>query len=251
MELAVLRDDMVEGLSHPSKGVLESEALIVAMRHVPRHEFVPTEPEAAYDDRSVEHRGSTILAPGTVARLLEALDLREGHEVLVVGAGVGYTTAVVAEVVGARRVSAIDLSRPMVYEARRNLGKSGYREVLVDRGDGARGLPQYAPFDRILVEAAAIEPPRALLSQLAPGGRLVVPLGGSEQALAAVGPEGSVLDTFGEVRFTPLLVEGEQTGGIERNRMAREEREFAERAAQRRRGWEQEWIDWDGVGRLR
>ena len=251
MDLAVLRDDMVEGLFHPSKGVLESEALTVALRAVPRHEFVPADPEAAYADRSFDHRGSTVLSPSTVARLLEALDLHEGHEVLVVGAGVGYTAAVAAEVVGARHVSAIDLSRPLVYEARRNLGQTGYGEVLVDRGDGARGLPGYAPFDRILVEAAAIEPPRALCEQLAEEGKLVLPLGASDQALAAVAPGGDVLDTHGGVRFKPLLVEGEQAGGIERNRTAREERERAVRAAERRRGWEQEWIDWDDAGGLR
>lgn len=251
MELAVLRDDMVEGLSHPSKGVLRSEALTVALRAVPRHEFVPTEPEAAYADRAFDHRGSTVLAPRTVARLLEALDLRPDHDVLVVGAGVGYTAAVAAEIAGARRVSAIDLSRTLVYEARQNLARTGYREVLVDRGDGARGLPSYAPFDRILVEASAIEPPDALVDQLAPDGQLVLPMGATDQALTVVGPSGEVVDTHGEVRFKPLLVEGEQTGGIERNRMAREDRELAERAAERRRGWEQEWIDWDRAGGLR
>ena len=247
----MLRDDMVEGLSHPSKGVLESEALTVALREVPRHEFVPAEPEAAYADRAFDHRGSTVLAPSTVACLLEPLDLREGQDVLVVGAGVGYTAAVIAEVVGARHVSAIDLSRPLVYEARQNLAKTGYREVLVDQGDGSKGLPGYAPFDRILVEAAAIEPPRALHSQLADGGRLVLPLGATDQALAVVDPGGEVVDTHGGVRFQPLLVEGEQAGGIERNRTAREERERAARAAERRRGWEQEWIDWDRAGGLR
>ena len=251
MELAVLRDDMVEGLSHPSKEVLSDEALTVALRAVPRHAFVPADPEAAYADRAFDHGGTTVLSPSTVATLFEALDVREGHDVLVVGAGVGYTAAVAAEIAGARRVSAIDLSRPLVYEARQNLAETGYREVLVDRGDGARGLPEYAPFDRILVEAAAIDPPAALVDQLAPDGRLVLPLGGSDQALAAVGADGDVLDTHGEVRFSPLLVEGEQTGGIERNRTAREDREFAERAAERRRGWEQEWIDWDGAGGLR
>jgi protein-L-isoaspartate(D-aspartate) O-methyltransferase len=251
MELAVLRDDMVDGLSHPSKGVLESESLTVAMGTVPRHEFVPADPEAAYADRSFDHGGSTVLSPSTVATLLEALDVQAGHDVLVVGAGVGYTAAVAAEIAGARRVTAIDLSRPLVYEARRNLGTTGYGEVLVDRGDGARGLPEYAPFDRILVEAAAIDPPDALVDQLTPEGRLVLPLGGSDQALAAVGPDGGVVDSHGDVRFKPLLVEGEQAGGIERNRTAREDRERARRAAERRRGWEQEWIDWDQAGGLR
>jgi len=251
MDLAVLRDDMVEGLAHPSKGVLESETLTVALRDVPRHAFVPAEPEAAYADRAFDRRGSTVIAPSTAALLLEALDLREGQDVLVVGAGVGYTTAVAAEIVGARHVNAIDLSRPLVYEARQNLRETGYREVLVDCRDGTQGLPEYAPFDRILVEAAAVEPPAALLAQLADGGRLVLPLGANDQVLTAVDSTGDVASRHGGVRFQPLLLEGEQAGGIERNRMAREDRERAARAAERRRGWEQEWIDWDRAGGLR
>jgi len=244
MDLAVLRDDMVEGLAHPAKGVLESEALTIAMRTVPRHRFTPGEPEAAYQDRAFDHRGTTVLAPRTAALLLEALDPRPGDDVLIVGAGVGYTTAVVAEVVGAEHVSAIDLSRPLVLEARSNLAKAGYGEAFVDRRDGADGLPEYAPFDRILVEAAAVDPPRALQRQLADGGRLVLPQGLQDQHLVAF-EDGAVADRLDPVRFKPLLVDGEQPGGLERNRTAREDRERAERAFERRRGWEQDWIDWD------
>lgn len=246
MDLAVLRDDMVEGLSHPSKGVLESETLTVAMREVPRHIFTPGSDESAYHDRAFDHRGTTVLAPSLVATLLEALAPRRTDEVLVVGAGVGYTTAVIAEIVGASNVSAIDLSRQLVLEARSNLATAGYGEAFVDRRDGADGLPEYAPFDRILVEAAAVEPPGALRRQLAEGGRLVLPQGAQDQRLVAY--EGDeVAERFGPVRFKPLLVDGEQPGGIERNRTAREDRERAERAFERRGGWEQDWIDWDGA----
>lgn len=244
MDLAVLRDDMVEGLSHPSKGVLESEALTVAMREVPRHIFTPGADESAYNDRAFDHRGTTVLAPSLVATLLEALAPRRTDEVLVVGAGVGYTTAVIAEIVGPSNVSAIDLSRQLVLEARSNLATAGYEAAFVDRRDGADGLPEYAPFDRILVEAAAVEPPGALRRQLADGGRLVLPKGAQDQRLVAY--EGDeVAERFGSVRFKPLLVDGEQPGGIERNRTAREDRERAERAFERRRGWERDWIDWD------
>lgn len=244
MDLATLRDDMVEGLEHDSKGVIESEAVSVAMRAVPRHEFVPDADETAYQDRAIDHHGTTILAPNMVATLVEALEPKPGESVLVVGAGVGYTAAVLAEIVGPERVNAIDLSRPLVFEARRNLARAGYGAVLVDRRDGAEGLPEYAPFDRILVEAAAIEPPEPLLNQLSTNGRLVMPLGVNDQRLALVDQVGEV-EPLGPVRFKPLLVEGEQAGGIERNRTAREDRERAERVLERRHGWEHNWIDWD------
>ncbi|MFB6296119.1 MAG: protein-L-isoaspartate O-methyltransferase [Halobacteriales archaeon] len=248
MDLGVLRDDMVEGLVHDAKGVLESPVLADAMRSVPRHAFVEAESdEVAYEDRAFAHRGTTVLAPSMVARLLELLDPGDGHDTLVVGAGVGYTAAVLAEVVGPRHVTGIDLSRPLVLDARRNLAEAGYEAVLIDRRDGAEGFPEYAPFDRILVEAAAVDPPPALLDQLAPGGRLVMPKGSSGQELVAV-EGGDVVEASGGVRFKPLLLEGEQAGGIERNRTARETRERAAEAATSRSGWERDWIDWEGAG---
>ncbi|WP_436907074.1 protein-L-isoaspartate O-methyltransferase family protein [Halosimplex marinum] len=248
MDPAVLRDDMVDSLEHESKGCLRSEALSVAMREVPREAFV-AEDRGAYADRPFERLGTRVLAPSTVARLLEALDVREGDSVLVVGAGVGYTAAVVAELAGAERVHAIDITRRLVIEARGNLAEAGYGEVLVDRRDGADGLPEYAPFDRILLEAAAISPPAALVDQLAEGGRLVMPHGAGEQDLAVV-EDGEVIERLGGVAFRPMLVEGEQADTVERNRTRREDREFARRNAEGRTGWEQEWIDWDdAVGR--
>jgi len=161
-----------------------------------------------------------------------------------VGVGVGYTAAVIAEIVGGRNVHALDISRGLVLDARRNLAAAGYESVLVDRRDGATGLPEYGPFDRILVEAAALNPPGALLDQLAPSGRLVMPLGGVEQSLSAV-EAGDVVATFGSVGFQPLLVDGEQHGALERNRTAREDGEHALREARSRKGWEHQWIDWE------
>jgi protein-L-isoaspartate(D-aspartate) O-methyltransferase len=96
------------------------------------------------------------------------------------------------------------------------------------------------------MEAAAVEPPRALLEQLAPDGRLAMPLGARQQTLAAVEASGEAVEQFGPVAFRPMLVEGEQATTVERNRTVREDREYAERDAHGRRGWEQDWIDWDG-----
>ncbi|MFC6941027.1 protein-L-isoaspartate O-methyltransferase [Salinirubellus sp. GCM10025818] len=247
MEPAVLRDDMVDSLEHEAKRCIRSEAVSVAMRSVPREAFV--DEEYAYADRSSERHGTRVLAPSTAARLLEALDLTPGQNVLVVGAGVGYTAAVCAEIVGSENVQAIDISRRVTYEARSNLERAGYGGVLVDCRDGAGGLPEYAPYDRILLEAAAIEPPSRLVRQLADDGRLVLPLGGGEQTLTVVEPASdghAVAERYGTTAFAPMLLDGEQTDTVERNRTLREDREFARRAAERRRGWEQEWIDWDG-----
>ncbi|WP_436900836.1 protein-L-isoaspartate O-methyltransferase family protein [Halovenus halobia] len=243
MDPAVLRDDMVDSLVHPSKGCVHSDHVAGAMRTVPRDSFVGDE-QTAYADRTQERLGTRVLAPSTAARLLEALNPDEDDSVLVVGAGVGYTTAVLAEIVGGRNVHAIDINRQLVYEARKNLADAGYGEVLVDCRDGADGLPEYAPYDRILLEAAAVRPPAALEEQLADDGQLVMPLGTATQSISVVESDGEV-EQLGGCAFNPMLVEGEQANTLERNRTHREDREFAERDAQRRKGWELDWIDWD------
>ncbi|WP_136687545.1 protein-L-isoaspartate O-methyltransferase family protein [Halorhabdus amylolytica] len=244
MDPAVLREDMVDGLRHESRGVLSSDSVATAMTGVPRHAFFEND-RAAYADRVTERLGTRVLAPRTAARLFEALALEPDDSVLIVGAGIGYTAALAAEIVGANTVQAVDITRRIVYEARENLDRAGYDAVFVDCRDGADGLPEYAPYDRILLEAAAVNPPRALLEQLSSGGRLVMPLGARDQTLAVI-EDGDVVERRGPVTFRPLLVEGEQIGAVERNRTRREDRERAHRAAQSRAGWEQDWIDWDG-----
>ncbi|ESP87609.1 protein-L-isoaspartate O-methyltransferase family protein [Candidatus Halobonum tyrrellensis] len=229
------------------------ERVLAAMAAVPRHEFVA---ESPYANREGEQGGTRVLSPATAARVLSALSADPGDRTLVVGAGVGYTPAVIAETVGAEHVHAVDISREMVYEARANLAAADYGGVLVDRRDGSDGLPEYAPFDRVLVEAAAVDPPRALVGQLAPDGRLVMPRGrGAEQTLVAFEPEDSddtgdaagvrAVDEFGPVAFRPLLVEGEQADAGVRNRTEREDAEFARQGYFAPTGWEHEWIDWD------
>ena len=202
MDLAVVRDDMVDSLEHESKGVLQSERVARAMRAVPRHEFVEDE-RHAYSDTAHRAAGTRVLSP---------------------------------------RVHATDIDRTLVYAARENLDAAGYGGVLVDRRDGARGFEDYAPFDRVLVEAAAVRPPRPLLDQLAPDGRLVMPQGNGQQSLQAYDADGALRERFGPVVFNPLLVEGEQATAIERNRTAREDRERAEQAADHRSWKDGTWM---------
>jgi protein-L-isoaspartate(D-aspartate) O-methyltransferase len=243
MEFAAVREDMVDSLEHDTKSVISAAPVGDAMRQVPRHEFVDAD-HRAYMDQSFTHRGSTVLAPSIAGRLVQALAPEPGDSVLIVGSGVGYTVAVLAEIVGAKHVQAVDSSRELVLDARRNLQTAGYEAVLVDCRDGAEGFPEYAPYDRILLEAAVSEIPRALRDQLAEGGRIVAPRGQADQRLVAF-EEGSAVADFGPVGFKPLLVDGEQPGSITRNRTDREDRTHAARAAERRRGWEQDWIEWD------
>jgi len=242
MDYATLREEMVDGLVHETKAAVRDDRVAAAMRAVPRHEFVD-EGHRAYLDTALEHRNTSALAPSVAGRALSALEAEAGDDVLIVGAGVGYTAAVLAEVAGARHVHAIDIAREIVSDARSNLADAGYGAVLVEWADAAEGLPRYAPYDRVLIEAAAVRPPRAVFEQMAQGGRLVFPRGSVDQSLVAVDAEGDVCEEFGPVQFDPLLVEGEQQGAIERNRTRREEREQARGSTPP--GWERNWIDWN------
>jgi protein-L-isoaspartate(D-aspartate) O-methyltransferase len=244
MDHETLRADMVDGLEHALGRPLGAAALD-ALGTVPRHEFV----DDAYEPGSDEVAGSRVLAPRTVARLVTALDAEPGDETLVVGAGIGYTAAVLAEIVGGRHVHAVDIDRQLVYIARENLAAAGYDAVVVDCRDGAAGYPEYAPFDRVLIESAVLDPPREIREQLADDGRIVFPRGTTEQTLVAVEPAGDgsleSVGEFGPVRFRPMLVDGEQPSGHERNRTRREDAEFDSQGYFAKTGWEYEWLDWD------
>ncbi len=245
MDHETLRADMVDGLA--TRNPLGGDVLD-ALATVPRHEFV----DDAYATRPQEVAGSRALSPRTVGRLVDALSPSEGDETLIVGAGVGYTAAVLAEQVGDRHVHAVDIDRQLVQLARENLAAAGCDAVLVDCRDGARGYPEYAPFDRILVEAAVVSPPRSLVEQLAPDGRIVFPRGATDQTLVAADRDADAprarlgpVERLGPVRFRPMLVDGEQASGHERNRTRREDAEFDSHGYFAPTGWEYEWLDWD------
>ncbi|MGH3832944.1 MAG: methyltransferase, FxLD system [Pseudonocardiaceae bacterium] len=156
-----------------------------AMRTVPRHVFLPGVPiEKAYSHgNAVTHRDSegvaisSASAAGTVAGMLQQLEAGPGHRVLEIGAGTGYNAALLARLAGPQgEVTTVEIDAEVAEGARRNLTAAGYSGVRVICGDGEEGYPAAAPFDRIIVTAGAWDIPPAWLEQLAPGGRIVVPL---------------------------------------------------------------------------
>jgi protein-L-isoaspartate(D-aspartate) O-methyltransferase len=152
-------------------------AVLAAMRRVPRERFVPLDCRAlAHGDHplSIGH-GQTISQPFIVALMTDLLDVRPGMRVLEVGTGCGYQATVLAEL-GAI-VETIEIIPELARTARQTLAALAQGRVTVHVGDGRGGLPERAPFDRIIVTAAPPEVPGALLEQLAPGGRMVIPVG--------------------------------------------------------------------------
>jgi protein-L-isoaspartate(D-aspartate) O-methyltransferase len=179
-----------------------------AMLRVPRHEFVPVPYRAqAYEDHPLPiGDGQTISQPYIVARMLESLQLTPSDRVLEVGTGSGYVTALLAEL--AAQVFSIERHTSLAESARKLLATLGYTNISVFTGDGALGLPACAPFDAILVSAAALSMPPALPSQLREGGRMIIPVGSpdSQQLQFIRMVNGQPLNSFRElVRFVPLV----------------------------------------------
>ncbi len=179
---------------------------LAAMRKVPRHLFVPPAGLAqAYEDHPVPiGHGQTISQPYVVAFMTEVLGLRGGETVLEVGTGCGYQAAVLAEIAG--RVYTVEIVAPLAAESAERLHRLGYANVTVRAGDGYLGWPEAAPFDAIMVTAAAPRIPEPLKRQLKDGGRLIVPVGEDWQELVLVTRRG---ERFEErqvlpVRFVPM-----------------------------------------------
>ena len=179
-----------------------------AMRTVPRHRFVPPALIArAYDDTPLPiGYGQTISQPYIVAYMTEALGVERRHKVLEIGAGSGYQAAVLGELAGS--VYTIEIVPELAQRATATLKSLGSANVHVRAGDGFGGWPEQAPFDRIMVTAAPEEIPQPLLDQLAPQGRLVIPLGeqGAPQWLTVVErtAKGIVQRRTLAVRFVPF-----------------------------------------------
>lgn len=199
------RTRMIERLRE--QGIVDEEVL-AAIAAVPCHVFVEEAlASRAYEDTALPLGYSqTISQPYVVARMIEAL--RAGRELgrtLEVGAGCGYQAAVLAQLTN--EVYAVERIAPLLDRARLNLRAIKELKVRLKHADGQLGLPEAAPFDSIIVAAAAARVPRALLQQLAPHGRLILPLGAATQQLALIEfrPEGFVETRLDAVRFVPLL----------------------------------------------
>jgi protein-L-isoaspartate(D-aspartate) O-methyltransferase len=202
------RQRLVEQLQ--ARGIRDL-AVLHAVSEVPRHRFVPESVRhRAYEDAPLPiGGGQTISQPSLQARYLEVLRLTGRESVLEVGTGSGYQTALLARVV--ERVFSVERIPALADEARRVLGELGLRNVTVLVGDGTLGWRPFAPYDAILVAAASPQVPPPLVEQLAPGGRLVIPVGDrdvQELRLVTRLPDGS-LDTrsLGDARFVPLIGE--------------------------------------------
>ena len=205
MDFGAEREEMV-ARQIEARGVRDPRVL-AAMRRVPRHRFVPEElREFAYEDRPLPiGSGQTISQPYMVAVMTELLGPRPGDNVLEIGTGCGYQAAVLAEL-GAR-VSSIEIVPELAKSARKRLAEIGYAQVVVVEGDGWLGLPDKAPFDRILVTAAPEHVPEALVDQLRVGGRMVLPVGGEEQWLRVLEKteDGIREQQLFPVRFVPMV----------------------------------------------
>ena len=199
------RARMVERLR---KEGITDEAVLAALGAVPRHLFMEEAlASRAYDDDALPIGFSqTISQPYVVARMIQALRAgRELGKVLEVGTGCGYQAAVLAQL--ATEVYSIERIAPLLAKARANLRGLRLTNVRLKHADGNLGLPEAAPFDSIILAAAARQVPRALLQQLAPGGRLILPFGSSEQVLRLVERTRSGYSeaTLDAVRFVPML----------------------------------------------
>ena len=200
------RREMVE--RQLRKRGIRDERVLAAMVSVPRHEFIPAElASEAYGDRPLPiGQGQTISQPFMVAAMAVALELSGGERVLEIGAGSGYQAAVLSLL--AREVHTVEIHEELAVASRERLRRLGYANVEVHVGDGTLGWPDEAPFEAIIVTAAAPDVPPPLATQLAEGGRLIIPVGTSdEQRLLRVEKHDDELSTRSlyHCRFVPLI----------------------------------------------
>lgn len=225
-DFEAMREAMLETIAiharlaepHTGRGQI-GDAVIEAMRAVPRHEFVPFEIQPyAYLDRPLPIGcGKTISQPYIVALMTDLLEVAPEHTVLEIGTGLGYQSAVLAQL--AKRVFTVEFIDELADEAQRRLAQLGLDTIKTRIGDGARGWLQHAPFERIMVTAAPELVPAALLGQLKAGGRMVIPAGiADDQKLLLVTKDAGgriKMDEILAVRFSELESEDDDRPRLE------------------------------------
>jgi protein-L-isoaspartate(D-aspartate) O-methyltransferase len=186
--------------------------ILDAFREVPREQFIGRDyAHLAYGDHPLPiEAGQTISQPYIVALMIQAAAIKPGDTVLEVGAGSGYAAAVISRI--ADKVVGMERQHDLVDAARERLSRLGYDNVEIVEGDGTRGRPEEAPFDAILAAASGSHVPAPLVEQLAPGGRLVMPVGDPgwvQELIKVTKQEGGILrqENLGGVRFVPLIGE--------------------------------------------
>ena len=186
---------------------IEDTAVLDVMRRVPRQLFVPAEhrDQAYFDGPLPIGHEQTISQPYIVAYMTEKLDIRKEDRVLEIGTGSGYQTAVLANL--AAQVYTVEFNKTLAEEARLRLGAMGYTNIRFRTGNGWRGWPEEAPFDKIMVTAAPGKVPEALLAQLKEGGKIVIPVGSETQELIEGEKRHGILQENSKipVRFVPLV----------------------------------------------
>ena len=209
-DFAAQREAMVE--RQLRRRGIRDDRILDAFRAVPREAFVSDDSaDAAYGDHPLPiEAGQTISQPYIVALMIEAAEVRPGGRVLEVGSGSGYAAAVISRI--AERVVGVERQPELVEVARERLERLGDDNIDILEGDGTKGCPDEAPFDAILAAASGSHVPEPLLGQLAPGGRIVMPIGdpGAVQELVKVTKqEDGILrqENLGAVRFVPLIGE--------------------------------------------
>jgi len=187
---------------------IRQERVLETMQSVPRHLFVPAQSRhsAYYDGPLSIGQGQTISQPYIVALMTEALELKGYERVLEIGTGSGYQTAILSQL--ASLVYTVERIPELAHEAQDLLHQLGYQNVQIRVADGTLGWPEYAPYDAIIVTAASPDVPEPLTEQLAEGGRLVAPVGGSwSQSLVRIRRQGGRLrrQELTTVAFVPLI----------------------------------------------
>ena len=200
------REDMV--LTQLERRGIQDPRVLDAMRKVKRHEFVePAFRDRAYDDTPLPiEEGQTISQPYMVGRMTSLLEIQPTDRVLEIGTGSGYQTAILAEL--AAKVFSVERHFRLLQRARAILDQQGYRNVVLRHGDGTIGWAEFAPFDKILVTAAAPSFPRTLFGQLRDGGSMIFPMGEKQfQSLMLVERQGeeAIMHEAGQVSFVPLI----------------------------------------------